>query len=311
MAACRACFRAGGVRDWRSRSTAAERRHDHELDTIATAARPGRRSRRTTRTSATCTSASSSPRTRSAASASRPRPPASSSTTRRTGSPTRRSRSCCSWPRSRACATASTPCSAARRSTSPRSGPSCTSPCAPRGGSRSSSTARTSSPTVHAVLDRMADFADRVRERRLDGAHRQADPQRRQHRHRRLGPRPGDGLRGAAALQRPRPDLPVRLQRRRHRLRRGDPRPRPGRDAVHRLVEDLHDARDDDQRPDRPRLVPGEPRRRDGGRQALRRRLDQRPGGGEVRHRHREHVRRSGTGSAAATRWTRRSASRR
>ena len=34
--------------------------------------------------------------------------------------------------------------------------------------------------------------------RALERAHRQADPQRRQHRHRRLGPRPGDGLRGAA-----------------------------------------------------------------------------------------------------------------
>ena len=32
-------------------------------------------------------------------------------------------------------------------------------------------------------------------------AHRPADPGRRQHRHRRLGPRPCDGLRGAAALQ--------------------------------------------------------------------------------------------------------------
>ena len=36
------------------------------------------------------------------------------------------------------------------------------------------------------------------------------------------------------ALQRPRPDVPLRLQRRRHRPRRGDPRSRPGRDAVHR-----------------------------------------------------------------------------
>ena len=54
-------------------------------------------------------------------------------------------------------------------------------------------------------------------------------------------------------------DVPVRLQRRRHRLRRGHPRPRPGRDAVHRLLEDVHDARDDDQRPDGPRLVPGAP----------------------------------------------------
>ena len=45
-----------------------------------------------------------------------------------------------------------------------------------------------------------------------------------------------------------RPDVPLRLERRRDRLRRGDPRPRPGGDAVHRLVEDVHDARDDDER---------------------------------------------------------------
>ena len=50
---------------------------------------------------------------------------------------------------------------------------------------------------------------------------------------------------------RARPDVPLRLERRRHRLRRGDARPRPGRDAVHRLLEDVHDARDDDQRPAR------------------------------------------------------------
>ena len=59
-------------------------------------------------------------------------------------------------------------------------------------------------PEVHAVLDRMADFSDRVRGGDVEGPHRQAHPQRRQHRHRRLGPRPGDGLRGAQALQRPR-----------------------------------------------------------------------------------------------------------
>ena len=84
--------------------------------------------------------------------------------------------------------------------------------------------------------------------RRLEGPHRQAHPQRHQHRHRRLRPRAGDGLRGAAALQRPRPDLPLRLQRRRHRFRRGDPRPRPRRNALHRLLQDLHDPGDDDQR---------------------------------------------------------------
>ena len=79
------------------------------------------------------------------------------------------------------------------------------------------------------------------------------------------------------ALQRPRPDVPLRLQRRRHRLRRGDARPRPGRDAVHRLVEDVHDARDDDQRARRPATgALARARRRGGGRQALRRGLDQR-----------------------------------
>ncbi len=91
-------------------------------------------------------------------------------------------------------------------------------------------------------------FADRVRDGAWTGHTGQADPQRRQHRHRRLRPRPGDGVRGAAALQPARPDVPLRLERRRHRLRRGDPRPRPGGDAVHRLVEDVHHAGDDDQR---------------------------------------------------------------
>ena len=54
------------------------------------------------------------------------------------------------------------------------------------------------------------------------------DPQRRQHRHRRLRSRPGDGLRGAARTTADRDlRLPVRLERRRHRLRRGHARPRP------------------------------------------------------------------------------------
>ena len=42
---------------------------------------------------------------------------------------------------------------------------------------------------VHEVLDRMARFAERVRGGRVARPHRQADPQRRQHRDRRLGPR--------------------------------------------------------------------------------------------------------------------------
>ena len=78
---------------------------------------------------------------------------------------------------------------------------------------------------VHEVLDRMAGFARADAVRRVDGVHGQADPQHRQHRHRRLRPRPGDGLRGAAPLRAARPDVPVRLERRLHRLRRGDPGP--------------------------------------------------------------------------------------
>ena len=83
---------------------------------------------------------------------------------------------------------------------------------------------------------------------RVEGPHRQADPERRQHRHRRLRPRAGHGLRGAAPLHAARPDVPLRLERRLDRLRRGDPRPRRRRDALHRLLEDVHDARDDDER---------------------------------------------------------------
>ena len=44
-------------------------------------------------------------------------------------------------------------------------------------------------PEVHAVLDKMADFSNRVRSGAWKGHTGQADPQRRQHRHRRLRPR--------------------------------------------------------------------------------------------------------------------------
>ena len=134
-------------------------------------------------------------------------------------------------------------------------------------------------------------------QRRVEGPHRQAHQERGQHRHRRLGPRAGDGLRGAPPLQRALDDLPVRLERRRHRPRRGDARPRPGGDALHRVVEDLHDAGDDDQRAERARLVAARARRRREGRgEALRRRLDERREGVRLRHRHGEHVRVLGLG---------------
>ena len=49
-------------------------------------------------------------------------------------------------------------------------------------------------PEVHAVLDKMAAFADRVRVGRVEGTYRQADQERDQHRDRRLGPGAGDGV---------------------------------------------------------------------------------------------------------------------
>ena len=146
---------------------------------------------------------------------------------------------------------------------------------------------------------------------RVEGPHGQADPQRRQHRHRRLRPRTGDGLRGAAPLLAPRPDVPLRLQRRLDRLRRGDPRPRRRGDAVHHLLQDLHDARDDDQRPDGARVGAGRARatsRRSRSTSSPSRRTPRRCRSSASTP---TTCSASGTGSAAATRWTRRSASRR
>ena len=66
-------------------------------------------------------------------------------------------------------------------------------------------------PRVHAVLDRMADFSNRVRSGEWKGHSWQTHSQHRQHRHRRFRPRAGDGLRGTQALQRPRPDVSLRV----------------------------------------------------------------------------------------------------
>ena len=221
--------------------------------------------------------------------------------------------SCCSTGGGvAACASASTRCSAATRSTSRRTAPSCTWRCARRAAHRSSWTARTSCPRSTRCSTGWPTSAEPRAERRVEGPHRQAHPQRRQHRHRRLRPRPGDGLRGAQALQRARHDVPLRVQRRRHRLRRGDARSRSRGNAVHRLVEDLHDARDDDQRADSARLVAAGPRRRrEVGRQALRRRLDERGRRWRSSASTPPTCSGSGTGSAGAIPWTRRSASRR
>ncbi len=152
-------------------------------------------------------------------------------------------------------------------------------------------------PGVHQVLERMASFAQGVRSGEWKGHDGPADTRCRQHRHRRLRPRAGDGLRGAAALQRPGAHVSLRVERRRHRLRRGRTRPRSGRDPVHRRVEDVHDAGDDDQCPCGARLAArGIGRGREGRGPAFRRRVDQRGEGGRIRDRHREHVRLLGLG---------------
>ncbi len=121
---------------------------------------------------------------------------------------------------------ASMPCSAAKKSTSPKNRAVLHIALRAPKGETIKVDGKNVVPEVHEVLDRMAAFSDRDPQRRMEGPHRQADPKRHQHRHRRLRPRAGHGLRGAAPLQPTRHDLPLRLQRRRHRLRRSHPRPR-------------------------------------------------------------------------------------
>jgi glucose-6-phosphate isomerase len=64
--------------------------------------------------------------------------------------------------------------------------------------------------------------------------------------------------------------FPLRLERRLDRLRRGDARSRTRRDALRHLLEDVHDARDDDERALRPSLDARGARRRRRDREALR-----------------------------------------
>ena len=241
-------------------------------------------------------------RPRAAASGSPPRARACSSTTPSTGSPTRRSRCWSPWPRS-AGLRERIEAMFARRADQRHRGPR----RAARGAAdaprraRWSSTASTSSRRSTRCSTGWPPSRDRVRSGEWTRAHRQADPQRRQHRHRRLRPRAGDGLRGAARTTPTRDlDLPLRLQRRRHRLRRGDPRPRPRRDAVHRLLQDVHHARDDDQRPHGPRSGCST---RSGDESAVAKHFvavsTNADGVVGVRHRHRQHVRLLGLGRRA------------
>ena len=156
---------------------------------------------------------------------------------------------------------------------------------------------------VHEVLGRVYAFADQVRSRRVDRRHRRADPHGRQHRHRRLRPRPGDGLRGARALPPARARVPLHQQHRPDRRRHDAGRPRPGDDAVHRVEQDLRHPRDPDQRPAvqglAARRARPAPTQADAVRQALRRGLDRARQGRRLRHRPRQRLRVLGLGRRA------------
>ena len=84
--------------------------------------------------------------------------------------------------------------------------------------------------------------------RGVDRPHRTARSQHREHRDRRLRSRARDGVPRAAPLRPPGPRVPFRLQRGRHGLHGGHHGPRPRRDPPHRLLQDVHDPRDDDER---------------------------------------------------------------
>ena len=151
-------------------------------------------------------------------------------------------------------------------------------------------------PEVHAVLDKMAAFADRVRSGAWQG-----------YTGKRIRTVVNIGIGGS--------DLgPVMAyEALRHYSARdlafrfvsnvdgtdfaeATRRSRPRRDALHRRLQDLHHAGDDDQRPHGPRVGAGRAQGRAGDRQPLRRRLHQRRRSVQVRHRHGQHVRLLGLG---------------
>ena len=149
---------------------------------------------------------------------------------------------------------------------------------------------------VHAVLDRMAAFSDRIRSGEWKG-----------HTGKPIRNVINVGIGGSdlgpvmayEALRhfsRQGHDVPLRVERGLDRLRGGHPRPRRGRDALHHLVQDVRDAGDADQREVGPRLGRRRAGRRGRRGQALRRRVHERGAGGGVRDRHRQHVRVLGLG---------------
>ena len=143
-------------------------------------------------------------------------------------------------------------------------------------------------------------------QRRVDRRDGRAHQDRRQHRHRRLGPRPGDGVPGAAALRRRRHLGALRVQRRPRRSGRQARRTRPCHNAFHRRVQDVLDAGDADERHGGAALAHRRARRCRGV-QALRRGVDQQEARSTSSASTPTTCSASGTGSAAGTRWTRRS----
>ena len=146
-------------------------------------------------------------------------------------------------------------------------------------------------PQVHAVLDKMSDFSNRVRSGEWKG-----------HTGKRIHNVINIGIGGSdlgpvmayEALRHysdPAMSFAFRFQRRRHGLRGSRSRPGRGRDVVHHLLENVHDSGNDDERPHGPRLVHGgSGRRRESSGQALRCGVDKRSGSLQVRHRHRQYV---------------------
>ena len=185
------------------------------------------------------------------------------STTRRTGSPARRSP--CSWRwrgARRACRGASRRCSRGERINVTEGRPVLhVALRAPRDAVIEVD-GHNVVPDVHEVLDRMADLADRVRSGAWTGATGERIRAVVNIGIGGLGPRPRDGLPRARATT-PIPAIAVRfvsnvdgddVLRRRRR-----PATRPLH-AVHRLVQDLHDAGDADQRAQRAGLAAERPR---------------------------------------------------
>ena len=134
---------------------------------------------------------------------------------------------CSSWPSRSGWPSAGTPCSPASGSTSPRTGPCCTPRCAIPTTSRSIVDGTNVVPLVHEELAEGVRLRRQGSQRRVARGHRQADRDRGQHRHRRLRPWSGDGLRGAAAVRAAGSDGALRLQHRPDRRGGEDRRSRP------------------------------------------------------------------------------------